>query len=310
MRNALILVGFIVTSAASAESVAAVDWSTVPARSVTLFHPGQTSWEWIVDAKQHSGARSFLEGKACNRCHVEDEQAMGASIAINPKLEPRSMPGRPTSLPLTIRAAHDATHLRMRLEWPDTPGYAMPGDDKDTEIKLAVIIGDQSLPMFERGGCWAMCHDDLPTMSGAHPNSRATLYLKAARASAGTAALPTAELGSLLAGGRFLEYWQLRVNRGRPAAVWDGLILDGRKDHPSPRINGVARLEGDRWVVELSRPLVVGRPGHKDIVPGRTYTLAFALHDDYAAKRFHLVSLERSFAIGNGDAEIRAVPLR
>jgi cytochrome c-type protein NapC len=48
------------------------------------------------------------------------------------------------------------------------------------------------------------------------------------------------------------------------------------------------------------------RPGHKDLVPGKTYTLGFALHEDHAATRFHQVSWEFTMALDGGKADFIA----
>ena len=54
----------------------AIDWSRIPARSLTLFYPGESTYDWLVGAN-HKGARSIRQGKACVGCHEDDETDLG-----------------------------------------------------------------------------------------------------------------------------------------------------------------------------------------------------------------------------------------
>jgi cytochrome c-type protein NapC len=56
-------------------------------------------------------------------------------------------------------------------------------------------------------------------------------------------------------------------------------------------------------VVVLSRKLKLGDPVRKDIVPGRAYTVGFALHEAHAAHRFHHVSFEHTLVLDSGEAD-------
>jgi cytochrome c-type protein NapC len=58
--------------------------------------------------------------------------------------------------------------------------------------------------------------------------------------------------------------------------------------------------------VELSRPLVASGTNQKSIVAGRTYTVGFALHDDYADHRHHYVSFEHTLVLDAGAADFVA----
>jgi cytochrome c-type protein NapC len=47
-----------------------VDWNGIEAKAVTLFYPGQASYEW-VQGREHGGARAFLRaGDRCSECHA------------------------------------------------------------------------------------------------------------------------------------------------------------------------------------------------------------------------------------------------
>ncbi|KAB2845877.1 MAG: cytochrome C552, partial [Hyphomicrobiaceae bacterium] len=67
------------------------------------------------------------------------------------------------------------------------------------------------------------------------------------------------------------------------------------------------KLEGNTWTVTMKRPLKSDKAGDITLEPGKVYIVNFALHDDYAAARFHHVSLEYKFGIDAKDAEINAM---
>jgi len=52
----------------------------------------------------------------------------------------------------------------------------------------------------------------------------------------------------------------------------------------------------------LSRKLNAGA-GFVALVPGKHYTVAFAIHSGHTSKRFHYVSFERSLVLDQGSAD-------
>ena len=51
---------------------AAPDWTSVPATTIHVFHPGVTPWEWIESKGKHGGSRGLSRGESCAGCHVEN----------------------------------------------------------------------------------------------------------------------------------------------------------------------------------------------------------------------------------------------
>src|SRR6187401_820161 len=92
-------------------TVHAVDWKSVKPREVQLFYPGQASWEWVLTAKDHSGATKFREGKNCKSCHDGEQPDMGKRIVTGEKLEPSPIANKPGGNTLEVRTAHDADRL-------------------------------------------------------------------------------------------------------------------------------------------------------------------------------------------------------
>ena len=179
------------------------------------------------------------------------------------------------------------------------------------EVMATAIIDDNRLVEAKRAGCWGACHDDAIDMASAPQGKEITKYLarsrtKLTRKGGGESYKSKADLDQLLGKGFFLEYWQARLNRGAAPVAVDGYILDKRHEYEQRSISAAGGLENGKWVVVLSRPLKLGRPGRKDFVPGTVYTVGFAIHDDHAAHRFHQISLGYTLVLDQGKADFVA----
>src|SRR5215212_4230453 len=93
---------------AMAADPATIDWSKVPVTTLTLFYPGQSSYEWLRSSKhgEGKGAKGVNAGQACVRCHEDDERSMGASIVQGGALEPTPVKGKNGSIELAVQAAY------------------------------------------------------------------------------------------------------------------------------------------------------------------------------------------------------------
>lgn len=289
----------------------AIDWAGVQGKDIVVFYPGQSSWEWLLTESDHSGAPKFRGGKTCVDCHEGEQKKIGDLIASGKKLEPNPIPGKPGALTVNVKAAHDGEKMYFRLEWAGGPtsGEKM---DKEFEEKATVMIDDGQVKEMTRGGCWGACHDDAIGMPSAPAGKEITKYIpesrsKLSRQGGGDSIKPQADLDAMLSSGKFLEFWQARLNKDKPAVGVEGYILGDRHKSDAPAVTAEGGYEGDKWVVVLSRPLKASGPGQKDIVPGKTYTLGFAIHDDYTEHRFHYVSLATTMVLDSGAADLVAV---
>ncbi|MBW7852057.1 MAG: cytochrome c-552 precursor [Rhodospirillales bacterium] len=294
--------------ALGSSQAAAVDWSSVSPKTVTLFYPGQASWEWVLTPSDHSGAQRFREGKNCKQCHSGEEREMGQRIVTGQKLEPRPIAGKRGSIPVDVRFARDAERLFVRLEWPEAQPSEAPRMNP-AAAKVTMMLSDATVVEATRAGCWSVCHDDAADMASAAPGSTRHKYLPKSRqalsrSGGGDALKPAQELERLAASGMFLEYWQARLAHNAPAVTADGYIFaDHEEKVVGPLASAEANFENGRWIVVLSRKLAVGSPTHKDIVPGKVFNVGFAIHDDYADHRFHHVSLEHTLSLDPGAAD-------
>jgi cytochrome c-type protein NapC len=299
-----------VLALALAPAALAVDWSKAKEREVVMFYPGQASWEWVMTQADHSGATKFRGGKNCRGCHDGEQADIGNEIvAGGHALEAHPPAGKPGSLRLFVRTARDAERLYFRFRWK--PGPARNAVKGDAAARVTVMLDDGGLKESARAGCWASCHDDAMGMASAAAGSKTTKYLGASRVKltrqgGGNQLRPDAELKAQLAQGAYLEYWQARLNPGKPATAQGGYILADRAKPAATGVTAQAEFVGGEWVVTLSRPLKPAGAGQKPLVPGKPYAVGFAVHDDYAEHRHHFVSLEYTLQLDGGTADFVA----
>ena len=325
-------------SAAATDTVApGIDWNAVTAKPVTLFYPGQASFEWVQNGRQHGGARPFTKGgDRCATCHGNELPAVGGKMVTGTKAEETPIPGKRATIDVALQAAHDGENLYLRLQWqngPHNPAPFVEGGkmDPDNPIKFAMMISGTGIDMIDQAGCWATCHHDARYMPDAPdadalavagdvvgrldiqgwvskyiPESRTKIEIRGRRGKklGGWDKLAAEEeIAQFLEAGTFMDL--LRVAADGSAS--DGYVLARRVDGDGGQLSAQATLDGETWTVVLSRPLVSGAPGDVAIEPGKTYTVGFAIHDDFTVARFHHVSLELSFALDDAAAEVNVV---
>ena len=325
------------TAAAAPAATPAGGAAGVEAKTVTLFYPGQASYEWVLTGKDHGGARAFARaGDRCAECHAKELKDMGARIVSGEKVEPTPIPNKRPAVDLKVQASHDDDTLYLRFQWAageHTPVPFVEGGkmDPENEVKLAVMFAGDGIDKVEQAGCWVTCHHDSRYMPH-HPETAAleaagevkqrldlaagiTKYLGETRSKVeikgrrgkkrgGWDKLKDeAEVIELKTAGAFMDL--IRFSSGGPAE--NGHVLAERVMTGGVPVTATGKRDGNLWTVEMSRPLKAGKPGDLDLEPGKLYTIGFALHDDYTTARFHHVSLEYRFGLDNPEAEINAV---
>ncbi len=208
-----------------------------------------------------------------------------------------------------IQFAHDAENIYARIVFSDNDSTNAKMD-ADFATKVTVMISDAGTPETTRAGCWAMCHDDAASMPSAGASTR-TMYLgktrtQLTRQGGGDTLKSSDELAKLKAGGYGVDYWQARLNAGAPATVVSENVFAKREEVKPTAITADANLSGGVWTVTFTRKLNAGA-GSITLVPGKRYTVAFAIHSGHTAKRFHYVSFERSLVLDQGAADFVAL---
>ena len=323
--------------AAASGPGADIDWASREAKTVTLFYPGQASFEWIQTGKDHGGARAVTKaGDRCSTCHAKEVKDMGKKIVSGEKIEPTPIPGKRPFIEMQVKTAHDDKNLYMQLSWTDDGHHPVPfvdggKMDPENQVKLAVMFAGQGIEYAEQAGCWVTCHNDsryMPdepkpdALAGADGikdivglSAGITKYLAESRTEMEIAGRRGAarggwdkpktkdELEALAKAGTFMDVIRF-TSSGKSE---NGDILAHRDMASGAAITAQGGLDGTTWTVVLSRPLTSDKPGDVNIEAGKIYTVGFAIHDDYTVARFHHVSLEYKLGLDTADADINVV---
>ncbi|MBI4185127.1 MAG: hypothetical protein HY521_14145 [Proteobacteria bacterium] len=171
-----------------------VDWSKVPAKTITLFWPGQSSYQWLRSSEHKRGDRKVAQGAACLDCHEGEEKDIGEKLVKgDPRIEPAKLGGKPGANDLSIQVAYDAKFAYIRAQWKTQaprPGVAYPmyrfdgkdwksygGPQLDADVqggkkpaiyedRFSIMLDDGKVPLFAEQGCWITCHNGLRDMPG------------------------------------------------------------------------------------------------------------------------------------------------
>jgi hypothetical protein len=198
MQKRTLLIGISALAAAGCAAVAsgpqAINWDKIPSTRVALFHPGQSSYQWLRSDAHKGAAKEVQRGDSCVSCHddAQEEQMMGSKILKGKHpLEPETaaLKGRKSHLDVQVQAAYDEKNAYLRFQWKaDQPGtehvyFRFDGKEwkkyGDTvwskgvkegkqpalyESRLSVMLDDGKVPGFAQQGCWQTCHNGMNDM--------------------------------------------------------------------------------------------------------------------------------------------------
>jgi len=86
----------------------AIQWTQIPVQNITLFYPGQSTYEWLLSPAHEKGNIRVAAGRPCLNCHEGEEQAIGDKLVKGGPLEPTPIAGKNGTVKLALQAAHDA----------------------------------------------------------------------------------------------------------------------------------------------------------------------------------------------------------
>ena len=184
---------------------ASIDWKNVSVRTLILFYPGQSSFQWL-HSPDHPGAKTVSTGGACVTCHKGTEEKLGNKLVKANKLEPTPVEGKNGVVQLSLQVAYDTENAYFRAQWKTRNNYAgeahpfvrfdgkawkpygypkldavvqkgeQPGIYED---RFSIMIDDGSVPGFANQGCWITCHNgarDNPKVASAAEVKANPLY--------------------------------------------------------------------------------------------------------------------------------------
>ena len=171
-------------ASAGAADPASINWASVPTKSLTLFYPGQSTFQWLRGT-EHPGASVVNTGGACLTCHNGSEQKLGEKLVKANKLEPAPVDGKNGVVQLNLQVAYDNENAYFRAQWKtkaNAPGDVYPFyrfDGKEWKVygaprldapvrkgeqpaiyedRFSMMIDDGGVPGFASQGCWLTCH--------------------------------------------------------------------------------------------------------------------------------------------------------
>ncbi len=170
-------------------AAATVDWSNVPTKTVKLFYPGESTYNFLHSKAHKRGAyRKVEKGAACLDCHEGEEEDIGNKLAAGKRLESSPIKGKNGAVDLKIQAAYDAKRIYWRFVWktqmnragymhdymqydgkkwafyggPRSSGKVRSGKEPALyEDRLSIMLDDGSVPLFAQQGCWLTCHNGM-----------------------------------------------------------------------------------------------------------------------------------------------------
>jgi hypothetical protein len=195
-RTLILGMSMLAFGSAMAADPATIDWSMVPASKLTLFYPGQSSYEWLRSDAHKGAAKETARGDSCTSCHdaSDEEQRQGRKILKGGHpLEPTAIAGKKNGhVDLHVQAAFDDRNAYLRFQWktqnpyPGTEHQYLRFDGKEWKVygypkldkvvqegkqpgiyedRMSIFIDDGKVPGFAKQGCWQTCHDgsrDMP----------------------------------------------------------------------------------------------------------------------------------------------------
>lgn len=318
--------------AAAADDVGVnINWAGAEAKTLGFFYPGQASYEWVQNGRDHGGARAFTRaGDRCVTCHDKEVRDMGKKIVSGEKAETTPIPGKRGFVDVKVQTVRDAETIYFRFQWEKAAHAPVPFTeggklDAKNEAKMSIMISGANVNHAQQAGCWVTCHSDARSMPDTPKKeamdsfpqkseidltqgvlkylaeSRTALELRDAPRGGWDKLKGKDDIAGLAAAGSVMEL--LRWRSDEPAE--HGLVAADRKSTVLSPIKASGGLSGNQYTVVIARPLKGQMPGEITFEPGKKYIVSFALHDDHASQRFHHVSLAYELSL-DGDGELVA----
>jgi len=299
------------------------DWSKIPAKTVNMFYPGLSTYDWLISPEHKKGNTKVPKGERCAKCHEDDEEDMGdAIIAGDHPLEPTPIAGKQGFIELAVRTAHDKDNLYFQFQWESK---------SDGPTGVAVMLDDGKVPNFAAQGCWLTCHDGMKGTKGApdeakvkaHPllgdsglkKKDVRKYLAASRTDGKSwdKTKSAADIAAVKKAGGFVDLMYWRLKDGKPQTK-DSYVLEYRLNDAKGSSGDAGASSGSLkdgvYTVVIQRKLNTGHAGDDKILKvGGVYSVGFAIHDGKEQDRYHHTSFPLQLGIG-AEGDITSVAVK
>ena len=314
LTRVLLGIGAVVSAPALAADPAAIDWKSVPTKTLTLFYPAQSTFQWLRGSG-HPGAQVVGTGGACLTCHNGErdapKQPATAEVQANALLKAlkkndvrKYLPSTRTDalaswdqgksldeiaklkaaggfLDLIQWRAHRSNPVGMAddgyvLEYRNFDAGKNPfSSNRDPKTGQPKFMYDE-----KKFGKRSFVLDDIRKMPTALVRERN--------------AVPFDPNADWKAGDLLPQY----VVSAADAA---GSAADNK--------NAKGVWKDGMWTVVWARPLNLANPDDKPLKEGKSYNFAFAVHDDNMTSRGHQISFPVTIGFG-AKAAIEATKLK
>lgn len=272
---------------ADAHGVAAKTHTAVKRKHLTLFLPNASDMDWLVS--EHPGAQAFRQGSNCQQCHRGEESSMAANLVPQEK--------QAGTRQIDIAFDREDNELVIQFSWTGSP-----------EAVVSMMWGDDGNEAFQRSGCWAACHGDLPGMS-LNRGQKMGKYLAVSRQQKKQIGRPTLlkdedSLQQLMQAGNFVEQWDIGLDHGKVNSTQTSVILAEIKPSSDNPVSATADFSDGKWQLTIRRPLSATK-NLKSFTADKHYTFGIAIHDAGRTGAAHWVSFPLTLSIDSDDTDFK-----
>lgn len=100
------------------------------------------------------------------------------------------------------------------------------------------------------------------------------------------------------------------ASKMKDGGLLPGFILNTKTDGSAGDLNASGTWANGVWTMTIWRKLNTGQKDDVALVPGQTYPVGLAVHDDNVTTRFHYVSLPLKLSLGKKEGHVNAVELK
>lgn len=309
MRSRTGLTILVTLLAASAVHAAEPEWGSVEGKTIKVFYPGVTSWEFLKGDDHGKGGPVVSSGEdSCATCHVSKAGKYdidGDNIITGKKkkvssggaFEPEPIAGMKGFKDLEIKAAYDAENIYMRFSWEGAGASVKDpslGGAKHLVDEIAVQL-NANIKAFKNYGCYITCHDDQEGMPK-DSKKETKLYGFYTREKELGNVKPKDKLDGYLSKGQFIDLWEAFFE-GDKIIIKDHYILDSRREDKSD-VQATGSFANGKYTVVLKRKLVTGEATDIALKDGSAFNIGIAVYDNKQTGRKHYTSFPVSIGLG------------